>query len=70
LLLAAGYLAMTYFVGRAVGRYRLPVEFALYLSACAGLATLPNLLVRRAGKLRGAHSSRVLVSATRRNALS
>ena len=50
LLLAAGYLGMTYLVGRAVGRYRLPVEFALYLSACAGLATLPNLLVRRAGQ--------------------
>jgi hypothetical protein len=50
LLLAAGYLAMTYLVGRAVGRYRFPVEFALYLSACAGLATLPNLLFRRAGK--------------------
>jgi hypothetical protein len=50
LLMAAGYLCMTYFVGRAVGRYRLPVEFALYLSACAGLATLPNLLFKRAGK--------------------
>jgi hypothetical protein len=50
LLLAAGYLAMTYLVGRAVGRYRLPVEFALFLSACAGLATLPNVLSKRAGK--------------------
>jgi hypothetical protein len=50
LLLTAGYLAMTFLVGRAVGRYRLPVEFALYLSACAGFATLPNLFFRRAGK--------------------
>jgi hypothetical protein len=50
LLLVAGYLAMTYFVGRAVGRYRLPVEFALYVSAFAGLATIPTLLFRRAGK--------------------
>lgn len=38
LILAAGYLAMTFLVGRAVGRYRLPVEFALYLTAAAGLS--------------------------------
>jgi hypothetical protein len=50
LLLAAGYLGMTFLVGRAVGRYRLPVEFALYLSACAGLAALPNLLRKRMRK--------------------
>lgn len=40
LLLAAGYLGMTFLVGRAVGRYRLPVEFALYLAAAAGIAAL------------------------------
>ena len=40
LLLAAGYLGMTFLVGRAVGRYRLPVEFALYLSAAAGCSTI------------------------------
>ncbi len=49
LILAAGYLGMTFLVGRAVGRYRLPVEFALYLSAAAGLS-LP-------GTLRGARRS-------------
>ena len=38
IILAAGYLAMTFVVGRAVGRYRLPVEFALYLTAAAGLS--------------------------------
>ncbi len=48
-ILAAGYLGMTFLVGRAVGRYRLPVEFALYVSAAAGLS-LP-------GKLRGARRS-------------
>ena len=40
LLLAAGYLGMTFVVGRAVGRYRLPVEFAVYVCAAAGLAVL------------------------------
>ena len=38
LILVAGYLAMTYLVGRAVGRYRLPVEFAIYLTSVAGLS--------------------------------
>ena len=47
LLLVAGYLGMTFVVGRAVGRYRLPVEFAFYLSACAGLAAIPALFVKR-----------------------
>ncbi len=47
LILVAGYLAMTYVVGRAVGRYRLPVEFALYLTAAAGLATIPRALRAR-----------------------
>jgi hypothetical protein len=47
LILAAGYLVMTCAVGRAVGRYRLPVEFTLYVTASAGLA-IP-LALRAAG---------------------
>ena len=47
LILTAGYLGMTYLVGRAVGRYRLPVEFALFLSAAAGIATIPALFSKR-----------------------
>ena len=47
LLLAAGYLGMTFVVGRAVGRYRLPVEFVLYLSAAAGVAVIPAVFAKR-----------------------
>ncbi len=39
LILTVGYLAMTFLVGRAVGRYRLPIEFTLYLTAAAGLTS-------------------------------
>ncbi len=44
LILTAGYLGMTFLVGRAVGRYRLPVEFALYISASGGLSMVPYQL--------------------------
>ena len=47
ILFSAAYLGMTFIVGRAVGRYRLPVEFALHLTAAAGLATLPALFRKR-----------------------
>ena len=46
LLLAAGFLGMTFLVGRAVGRYRLPVEFALHLSAAAGVALAVKCVAR------------------------
>ena len=49
LLLAAGYLGMTFLVGRAVGRYRLPVEFALYVSAAAGVALVVKCGTRNSG---------------------
>jgi hypothetical protein len=47
IILTVGYLGMTFLVGRAVGRYRLPVEFALYVTAAAGVATFPAMFFRR-----------------------
>lgn len=40
LVLAVLYMALTFFVGRAVGRYRLPVEFAVFLAFFAGCGAI------------------------------